>query len=128
MKISYATLLLVLLSSSCSHTPNRFIGDWVSENPFPGVFMWSVGESNIVATGVGSVITWSYTVDCTKEPIHVDLWSDKKTSRCIVEFLGNDRFRIVGEDNSEKERPSSFDTNNPHAEIILFKRKRAVNN
>ena len=69
----------------------------------------------------GDTATSNYAIDYTKEPIWFDSVISGKKIRCIMEFMGNDTFRITGEYNEGEPRPVSFEG---AEDILNFSREK----
>jgi len=115
-----ATVLMILLLSSCSHTHPSFVGSWECDHGRSGAYVWNVTQDQIEMEFQGEGGSLGYSIDHTQSPIWLDLHRPGKDPMCIIEFVDKDTFRVTGLDETEsrpKTFPESYDT-------LVFKRMR----
>lgn len=94
--------------------------------------MWDamgVGEEGysvkFESKGVAQVITpegvypAEYVIDYARTPIRLDVTWDGKTTKAIIEFLDDERFKIIGESDPKKFRPLTFE---PAEDVVVFRK------
>jgi hypothetical protein len=78
-----------------------------------------IDQRTVEMTSPDGVQSGEYTIDYGKTPIQLDVSWGGEIVRCIVEFIDRNTFRIIGEDDAGKPRPSSFA---PEEDVVLFQR------
>jgi len=119
MKRLIIVLPLAAMLCSCAPANRRHIGEWKSIVPGIGQVSLKIDERTVEMTTSDGVQSGEYTIDYGKTPIQLDVSWGGDIVRCIVEFIDRNTFRIIGEDNANKPRPSSFA---PEEEVVMFQR------
>jgi hypothetical protein len=110
---------LAVMLCSCAPANRRHVGEWKSIVPGIGELSLKIDQKTIEMTTPEGVQSGEYTIDYGKTPIQLDVsWGDE-IIRCIMEFLDRNTFRIIGENDADKPRPSSFA---PEEDVVLFQR------
>jgi hypothetical protein len=113
-------VILPLALILCSCAGRRHIGMWSATGV--GEEGYSVKFEN---KGVAQVITpegvypGTYVIDYTQEPIRLDVTWNGKTTKCIIEFIDDQRFKIIGESDPNKFRPLTFE---PGEDVVVFRK------
>ena len=119
MKRLIIVLSLAVMPCSCAPANRGHIGEWKSIVSGIGQVNLKIDESTVEMTSPDGVQSGEYTIDYGKAPIWLDVsWGDE-IIRCIIEFIDRNTFRIIGEDDADKPRPSSFA---PEEDVVLFQR------
>ncbi len=119
-RFSILLLLAAFVLSSCASSSRRHLGTWEATEFHEGKYAltFTEDEKTQVTTPEGTY-SGEYIIDYSKRPIHLDVvWKDQ-TVKCLMEFLGKDSFRIIGEDDAGKLRPLKFE---PEQEVVVFKK------
>ncbi len=120
MKRIAIILPLALILCSCSSARKTHIGRWNAITP--GEEGYSVefkGKGKAQVTTPQGVYPGEYIIDYTNTPIRLDVTWDGKTTKCILEFLDDERFKIIGEVDPTKFRPLSFE---PVENVVIFRK------
>jgi len=112
-------LSLAVMLCSCAPANRRHLGEWKSIVPGMGQVSLKIDERTIEMTTSDGVQSGEYTIDYGKTPIWLDVSWGGEIVRCIMEFIDRNTFKIVGEDDAGKPRPSSFA---PEEDVVLFQR------
>jgi len=112
-------LPLAVMLCSCAPANRRHLGEWKSIVPGMGQVSLKIDQRTIEMTTSDGVQSGEYTIDYTKTPIQLDVSWGGEIVRCIMEFIDRNTFRIIGEDDADKPRPSSFA---PEEDVVLFQR------
>lgn len=118
MKRIAIILPLAFILCSCSSARKTHIGTWNATTPGEegySVEFKSKGKAQV--TTPKGVYPGEYIIDYTKTPIRLDVTWDGKTTKCIIEFLDDERFKIIGPDDPTKLRPLSFE---PVENVVIF--------
>ncbi|MBN2138424.1 MAG: hypothetical protein JW720_11515 [Sedimentisphaerales bacterium] len=112
-------LPLVLITCSCvSPEQRRHIGRWeatgVGRDQY--VIVFAANDKAQVTTPNGTY-DGTYLIDYTTTPIRLNVTWDDKTVKCIMEFLNDESFKVIGEDEPGKLRPLDFE---PAEDIVVF--------
>jgi hypothetical protein len=119
MKRLIIVLSLAVMLCSCAPANRRHLGEWKSIVPGMGQVSLKIDDRTVEMTTPDGVQSGEYTIDYGKTPIWLDVsWGDE-IIRCIMEFIDRNTFRIIGEDDAAKPRPSSFA---PEEDVVLFQR------
>ena len=119
MKRLIIVLPVALMLCSCAPANRRHLGEWKSIVPGIGQVSLKIDQRTIEMTTPDGVQSGEYTIDYGKAPIQFDVsWGDEIV-RCIIEFIDRNTFRIIGEDDAGKPRPSNFA---PEEDVVLFQR------
>jgi len=114
-------LLPGLLLCSCASSKRRHLGTWdatgIGQDRFTVNF---IDKTAVEMTTPDGTFAGEYVIDYTQEPIRLDVMWDSKSMKCIMEFLGDDSFKVIGEDDPEKLRPISF---NPVEDVVIFDKR-----
>lgn len=120
MKRMAIILPLALILCSCSSGRRKHIGMWdatgVGEEGYSVQFK-SKGKAQVVTPE--GVYPGEYAIDYTQTPIRLDVTWDGKTVKCILEFLTDERFKIIGQADPGKLRPLSFE---PPEDVVVFRK------
>jgi len=119
MKRLIIVLSLAVMLCSCAPANRRHIGQWKSIVPGMGQVSLKIDQRTVEMTSPDGVQSGEYTIDYGKTPIQLDVSWGGEIVRCIVEFIDRNTFRIIGEDDAGKPRPSSFA---PEEDVVLFQR------
>jgi hypothetical protein len=119
MKRLIIVLPLAAMLCSCAPANRRHIGEWKSIVPGIGELSLKIDRKTIEMTTPEGVQSGEYTIDYGKTPIWLDVSWGGEIVRCIMEFIDRNTFRIIGEDDAGKPRPSSFA---PEEDVVLFQR------
>lgn len=118
-KLSIVLLLMTFALCSCASSKRRHIGTWKTTTP-DGVIAADITEETIRLEMPDYTSMGRYSIDYTKTPIWFDFMNDEgQTVRCIMEFPDKDSFRVIGESDDDRPRPSIFA---PPERVLLFKR------
>jgi len=79
-----------------------------------------IDKTAVEMTTPDGTFAGEYVIDYTQTPIRLDVTWDGKSMKCIMEFLGNDSFKVIGEDDPDKLRPLSF---NPVEDVVIFDKR-----
>lgn len=105
---------------SCGSSKKRHIGTWeatgISEDGYTVKF---ARNNKAEVTTPEGVYPGEYTIDYKKTPARLDVAWDGKTVKCILEFLDEERFKIIGESDPGKLRPLAFE---PVEDVVVFKK------
>jgi len=112
-------LPLAVMLCSCAPANRRHLGEWKSIVPGIGELSLKIDQKTIEMTTPEGVQSGEYTIDYGKTPIWLDVSWGGEIVRCIMEFIDRNTFRIIGEDDAGKPRPSSFA---PEEDVVLFQR------
>lgn len=121
MKKKLYFLAMILLIISCTSKNKMHIGKWevinhnVEINQDEEIFI-EIFDNTFQFIIDSEEMNGEYEIDYTRNPIWIDLFIDDERVKCIMEFFGNDSFRLVGDD---EKRPDSFDDED---EMLIFKR------
>jgi len=119
MKRLIIVLPLAVMLCSCAPANRRHLGEWKSIVPGMGQVSLKIDQRTVEMTTSDAVQSGEYTIDYGKTPIQFDVsWGDEIV-RCIIEFIDRNTFRIIGEDDADKPRPSNFA---PEEDVVLFQR------
>lgn len=119
MKRLIVVLPLAVMLCSCAPANHRHLGQWKSIVPGIGQMSLKIDQRTIEMTRPEGVQSGEYTIDYTKTPIQLDVSWGGESVRCIMEFIDRNTFRIIGENDADKPRPSSFA---PEKDVVLFQR------
>jgi len=119
MKRLIIVLSLAVMLCSCAPANRRHLGEWKSIVPGMGQVSLKIDQRTVEMTSPDGVQSGEYTIDYGKTPIQLDVSWGGEIVRCIVEFIDRNTFRIIGEDDAGKPRPSSFA---PEEDVVLFQR------
>jgi hypothetical protein len=119
MKRLIIVLPLAVMLCSCAPANRKHLGEWKSIVPGIGELSLKIDQKTIEMTTPEGVQSGEYTIDYAKTPIQLDVSWGGDIVRCIIEFIDRDTFKIIGEDEANKPRPSSFA---PEEEVVLFQR------
>jgi len=119
MKRLIIVLPLAAMLCSCAPANRRHLGEWKSIVPGIGELSLKIDQRTIEMTTSDGVQSGEYTIDYGKTPIWLDVSWGGEIVRCIVEFIDRNTFRIIGEDDVDKPRPSSFA---PEEDVVLLQR------
>ena len=109
---SYLVVLLVAFLWSLSFADSStLVGDWVATREDGATTTWHFQADGTVSAEFdgmeGFKGTWK--LDTSKTPHPVDLIADGETIETILEFTGNDAFRLeIGTANPGEPRPTEF--------------------
>ena len=120
MKRMVIVLPLVVMLCSCSSATKRHLGKW--EAAGIGVERYAVDFANkgkAEVTTPEGIFPGQYIIDYSKTPIRLDVSWDGRTIRCILEFLDEGSFKIIGEDDPAKLRPLDF---KPEEDVVVFRK------
>ena len=124
MKICSAALIISLISFLCGCTSlgrnNSHVGKWSADIGEDYMLIWQIHETTLATTSDGHSQTNGYTIDYSKDPISFDSRNSNTDIHCIMEFIDNDSFRIVGSEH-EQPRPVSFEGSE---DVLTFTRMR----
>src|SRR4030042_1475891 len=119
MKRLIIVLPLAVMLCSCASPNRKHLGQWKWIVPGMGQVSLKIDQRTVEMTTSDGVQSGEYTIDYAKTPIQLDVsWGDEIV-KCIIEFIDRDTFRIIGEDDADKPRPSSFA---PEEDVVLFQR------
>jgi hypothetical protein len=120
MKRIAIILPLALILCSCSSAKKKHIGMWdatgVGEEGYSVTFE---GKGKAQVTTPEGVYPGEYIIDYAKTPVRLDVAWDGKTIKCILEFLDDERFKIIGQSDPSKLRPLSFE---PAEDVVVFRK------
>jgi hypothetical protein len=119
MKRLIIVLPLAVMLCSCASANRKHLGEWKSIVPGMGQVGLKIDRKTVEMTTSDGVQSGEYTIDYGKTPIWLDVSWGGEIVRCIMEFIDRDTFRIIGEDDANKPRPSSFA---PEEDVVLFQR------
>lgn len=119
MKRLIIVLSLAVMLCSCAPANRRHIGEWKSIVPGIGELSLKIDQKTVEMTTPEGVQSGEYAIDYGKTPIWLDVSWGGEIVRCIIEFIDRNTFRIIGEDDAGKPRPSSFA---PEEDVVLFQR------
>jgi hypothetical protein len=119
MKRLIIVLPLAAMLCSCAPANRRHLGEWKSIVPGMGQVSLKIDERTVEMTSPDGVQSGEYTIDYGKTPICLDVSWGGEIVRCIMEFIDRNTFRIIGEDDAGKPRPSTFA---PEEDVVLFQR------
>ena len=115
-------LLPGLLLCSCASSKRRHLGTWdatgIGQDQFTVKF---IDKTAVEVTTPDGTFAGEYVIDYTQTPIRLDVTWDDKTVKCIMEFLDDDSFKVIGEDEPAKLRPLSF---NPVEDVVVFEKRQ----
>lgn len=124
MKRIAIVLPLALVLCSCASSKKMHMGTWratgITENGYVVEF---AKKNKAVVTTPEGVFPGEYAIDYTKTPTQLDVTWDGKTVRCIVEFIDEERFKIIGSDPG-KLRPFAFA---PAEDVVVFRKVKKSN-
>jgi len=119
MKMLIIVLSVAVMVCSCAPANRRHLGEWKSIVPGIGDLSLKIDQKTVEMTTPEGVQSGEYTIDYGKTPIQLDVSWGGEIVRCIMEFIDRNTFRIIGEDDADKPRPSSFA---PKEDVVLFQR------
>ena len=119
MKRLIIVLPLAVMLCSCAPANRKHLGEWKSIVPGIGELSLKIDRKTVEMTTPEGVQSGEYTIDYGKTPIQLDVSWGGEIVRCIMEFIDRNTFRIIGEDDADKPRPSSFA---PEEDVVLFQR------
>lgn len=119
MKRLFIVPLLAFVLCSCAPTNRRHLGTWEATGMRDYYVIAKISDKAIEITTPDKTYSSEYMIDYTKTPMWLDMAWDKKMVRCIMEFIDKDSFRIIGENEADKPRPSAFE---PAKDVVLFQR------
>lgn len=111
--------MIFLCGCSGSTINSQHIGTWEADILNEFMLVWTLDETTITFATSGNTETGSYAIDYTQVPISLDVVIDGEKTRCIIEFIGDDTFRITGEDDEGEPRPVMFEG---AEDILIFNR------
>src|SRR4030042_1445174 len=108
MKRLIIVLPLAVMLCSCASPNRKHLGEWKSIVPGMGQVSRKIDQRTVEMTTPDGVQSGEYTIDYAKAPIWLDVSWGGEITRCIMEFIDRNTFRIIGEAEADKPRPSSF--------------------
>lgn len=120
MKRIATVLPLALILCSCASSKKMHIGTWEATGITEDGYVLKLARNNKAqVTTPEGVYQGEYAIDYAKTPTRLDVTWDGRTTKCILEFLDKERFKIIGVSSSGKLRPLTFE---PAEDIVIFKK------
>jgi len=114
MTKSVLLALTLIAFTSCSDNSgekqpvNRLTGKWHATLAGSKQLVWVVDKQRIRMTLVDQKRNTFYRLDTEKDPLEIDIITEKDTLKGIIEFAGKDAFRIHVPARFSDPRPVSF--------------------
>lgn len=118
-------LFLVVLCSCSDNSEKMHIGRWEATIPTEEKIALVFEETTVEGStlrGDSWQTDWTspYKIDYSKKPIWLDVTTPEGKSRCILEFIDSNTFRMAGRNDEDGPRPSTFEDSEM---VVTFHRK-----
>ena len=118
LSIIYLCLISFLFGCTKIQQDNTHIGRWEADIGEEYMLIWEFDETMLIYQLDEECQTNQYTIDYSKNPIWFDCHIFDTDAYCILKFINENSFMIVGSEDEEP-RPQQFEGSE---DILTFKR------